>query len=72
MPWGERLALFQAHDALPSACGLGALDRELYQGQLDDLVAGECPLTGTVMIESVGMPLLSGIDEAAERAAWDI
>jgi hypothetical protein len=42
------------------------------KGVLDDLVAGECPLTGTVMIESVDLPLLPQSELDSERAAWEI
>jgi len=72
MPWAERLALFQSVEKLPFACSPHAPEFDAYQNALDNLVAGECPLTGTVMIESVDLPLLSVEDLDAERAAWEI
>ena len=53
----------------PWAAGLGGA---CLQVQLDDIVAGECPLTGAVMIDSITAPLLDPAEEKAERASWEI
>ena len=49
-----------------------AADRQVYQAQFDNLIAAECPLTGSIMIDSIDRPLVSPEQLEAEAATWEI
>ena len=46
-------------------------EREKIQSEIDGIVAAECPLCGSVMIQSINMPFISK-EEEEEASMWSI
>ena len=45
--------------------------RDKLQAELDNIIAAECPLCGSVMIQSINKPFISK-EEEAEASLWSI
>ena len=57
-----------------SQSGLSQNDQELrdkLQAELDNIIAAECPLCGSVMIQSINKPFISK-EEEEEALLWSI
>ena len=46
-------------------------EREKIQSEIDGIVAAECPLCGSVMIQSINTPFISK-EEEEEASMWSI
>lgn len=62
----------ELNDYLRTPEAAGTTERELYQMEFDNLIAAECPLTGTIMIESIDKPLVDPEKLKAEKGTWRI
>ena len=52
----QRARVSELEDQLARSVGESASVRNLLQNELDGLLAAECPLTGSIMVESIDKP----------------
>ena len=71
--WLDQAAAARKAGARPShPHWLSVADQEIFQEQLDAIIAAECPLTGSIMIDSVQKPLITDEELEKERMDWEI
>lgn len=66
-----RLQALQRADEATLAASAKAAQMDKVRGEIDDLVASDCPLCGDIMIKSVGKPFISP-DESTIISSWSL